>query len=173
MNIKLSRNCEEFLESKKRYKIMHGGRGAAKSYDAADCLLIKSLQSKTFMLCSREYQASLDASVHRLFCERVYDHKLEKHFTLQRDKIIGVNGSMFIFKGMQDMRSLKSIPGITHLWLEEADNLSIDSWQTIVPTIREEESEIWATFNPMHETDVLYKQFVLNHDEDALVKKRN
>lgn len=50
--------------------------------------------------------------------------------------------------------------GITHLWIEEADTLSAESWKVIKPTIREEGSEIWIAMNPKNKTDVLYKEFI-------------
>ena len=50
--------------------------------------------------------------------------------------------------------------GITHLWIEEADTLSAESWKVIKPTIREEDSEIWITMNPKHKTDILYREFI-------------
>ena len=50
--------------------------------------------------------------------------------------------------------------GITHLWIEEADTLSAESWKVIKPTIRNEGSEIWITMNPKNREDVLYREFV-------------
>ena len=50
--------------------------------------------------------------------------------------------------------------GITDLWIEEADTLSMESWRVIVPTIREPNSEIWCTLNPKNKTDILYKTFI-------------
>jgi phage terminase large subunit len=86
---------------------------------------------------------------------------LQDFYTVQETTILGANGTSFIFKGVrQNIQSIKSMAGITHCWLEEAQTISAESWRVLVPTIREEGSEIWVTFNPNHETDTVYQELV-------------
>ena len=49
--------------------------------------------------------------------------------------------------------------GITHTWVEEADTISMQSWDTLRNTVRENGSEIFITFNPKKETDAVYQEF--------------
>ena len=64
--------------------------------------------------------------------------------------------------------------GITHLWIEEADTLSAESWRIIEPTIREPGSEIWCTLNPKNKTDILYKNFLASEPpENSYVVRVN
>jgi phage terminase large subunit len=58
-------------------------------------------------------------------------------------------------------------------WLEEAHSVSDDSWDVLIPTIRNAGSEIWVTFNPDELTDPTYKRFVLFPPTDAIVAKVN
>jgi len=87
-----------------------------------------------------------------------------EYFEITRDEInCAYSSSRFIFKGLRhNIDSIKSMAGITRLWIEEADTLSAESWRIIEPTIREPESEIWCTLNPKNKTDILYKTFIAN-----------
>lgn len=145
-----------------RYKIIYGGRGSGKSYAVADSLIGISLYHKHLILCGREFQNSIKESVHSLLKQRIEAMELSEYFEITKDEITSsYSGSRFIFKGLRhNIDSVKSMAGVSILWIEEADTLSFESWQVIVPTIREPNSEIWCTFNPKHESDILYRTFL-------------
>lgn len=171
---------QEELFKPHRYKIIYGGRGSGKSYAVADALIFISLKKKSLIMCSREFQGSIKDSVHSLIVQRINNYKLNEFFEITYDEIrCKTSASKFIFKGFKNnIDNIKSIAGITHLWIEEADSLSIDSWTVIKPTIREAGSEIWATFNPKNANDLLYKEFILEganefQTQDAYVVKIN
>lgn len=151
-----------------RYKVIHGGRGSGKSYAVADALVLEALYSKHLVLCGREFQNSIKDSVHSLLQQRIDALNLTKYFDITRDEInCTYSGSRFIFKGLRhNIDSIKSMAGITRLWIEEADTLSAESWRIIEPTIREPNSEIWCTFNPKNKTDILYRTFIANEPPD-------
>lgn len=178
MNIKLPDYAEKLL-SPMRYKVLHGGRGSAKSYTVARLLLLKGANSRRKVLCAREFQNSIHESVHTLLKEQAEKIGLDKFYSFTNQSIVGNNGTEFMFKGVrQNVDSIKSIPSITDLWLEEAHTISKRSWDTLIPTIREEGSEIWVTFNPNEIDDPTYTMF-LNKDgtpvqrDDAVVIKVN
>ena len=156
------------LNDKCRYKVAYGGRGAAKSYAFADACLVRALQSKIRILCARQIQSSIKDSVHKLLCDRISMLKLDKYFYITRDSIKCSNGSEFIFKGIQsNVNEIKSMEGISVCWVEEAQAVSEDSWQILIPTIRKEDSEIWVSFNPDREEDSTYQRFVVNPPKDC------
>ena len=172
--IKIPKFAKFLLQSDSRYKVLYGGRGSGKSYAVSDSLLVRALEKQCFILCAREYQNSIKDSVYSLLCQRIEAHELNPYYRIYRDEIITTNGSKFIFKGLKhNVQSLKSTAGITHLWVEEADSLSHDSWHTLRPTIRAVGSEIWVTFNPNKEDDVVYTTFVKNTHPSAIVTKVN
>lgn len=162
------------LRQPMRYKVMHGGRGGGKSYATADALLLEGASRKCRILCAREYQNSIKDSVHYLLKERVYALGLEDFYKVQETTITGLNGTSFVFKGIRhNIQSIKSMAGLTHCWVEEGQTISASSWQILVPTIREEGSEIWVTFNPHHATDPMYAEFVTHGRDSAWVVQVN
>jgi phage terminase large subunit len=157
-----------------RYKCLYGGRGSGKSYAVADALLITGLARKIRVLCAREFQISIKESVHHLLKERIEVLKLSDFYKVQEAAIVGINGSQFIFKGVRhNVQSIKSMSGLTHCWIEEGQTISAESWQVLVPTIREEGSEIWVTFNPLHKSDVVYQELVEKGRDRAYVERVN
>lgn len=157
-----------------RYKCLWGGRGSGKSYSVSDALLIEGLRRKIRVLCAREFQVSMKDSVHALLKSRIEALRLEDFYTVQETTILGRNGTTFIFKGVRhNVQSIKSMAGLTHCWLEEAQTISKESWEVLVPTIREEGSEIWVTFNPRYPSDVVYQELVAQTRADAYVERVN
>ena len=168
---------QEKLFKAYRYKIIYGGRGSGKSYGVADALLITTCSRRCLILCGREFQNSIKDSVHSLIRQRIEALELGDMFEITHDEIRNtVSNSRFIFKGLRhNVDSIKSTAGITHIWIEEADTLSAQSWQVIKPTIREDGSEIWATMNPRNKDDALYKEFIACDipPDDAYIAKVN
>ncbi len=170
MNIELPDKLLFFLSEKKRYKIAYGGRGSAKSWTVARCLILNALKSKVRILCTRQLQTSIKDSVHKLLCDSINDLGSNEYFNITRDAITCINGSEFIFKGLQNQTNeIKSMEGINFCWCEEAQSISEDSWQILIPTIRKEDSEIWITFNPDREEDATYQRFVKNTPPDSTI----
>lgn len=157
-----------------RYKVLAGGRAGGKSYAVADALLIEGAQSPHRILCAREYQASIKDSVHRLLEDRIDALGLRGVYDVQRDTIIGRNGTTFIFRGVRhNVQSIKSMTGVTRVWVEEAQTVSEESWRILIPTIRDEGSEIWMTLNPGRKEDATSRRFLENPPEGAVVIRVN
>lgn len=160
------------IETDARYRVFYGGRGGGKSWTVARILLIKALENPIRVLCTREYQSSIADSVHALLADQIQEMGIEPWFEVKRDAIVGSNGSLFIFAGLRrDPKKVKSTEGIDIAWVEEADTISNESLDLLIPTIRKPGSEIWFTFNPDQETDPVYSRFVDTERDDAVVKK--
>lgn len=168
-NVELPEKLLFFLSEKARYKIAYGGRGSGKSWAAARCLIVLALQSKIRVLCTRQLQTSIANSVHKLLSDSIQELGLSQEFEITRDQIRCKNGSEFFFKGIQNnINEIKSIEGINYCWVEEAQSVSENSWEVLIPTIRKENSEIWVTFNPDREEDATYQRFVINPPPDTI-----
>jgi phage terminase large subunit len=162
------------LFDKARYKIYFGGRGAGKSHSAAKALLILGARSPIRVLCAREFQTSIKDSVHKLLCDQIELMNMHSIYEITQNSIRGKNGSEFAFVGLKNnVANVKSYEGIDICWVEEAQTVSRMSWNTLIPTIRKEGSEIWVTFNPELETDETYQRFVVRPPEQAVVQKIN
>ena len=145
-----------------RYKIFYGGRGSAKSWSVARALVLLAMGSKLRILCGREYQASIAESAKHLIEEQIHLMGLDHHFSVGKKEInCRVTGAKFLFYGFRhDPQKIKSLEDIDICWIEEANTMTVESWKYLVPTIRKDGSEIWATFNPHLTTDPIYSMFV-------------
>ena len=154
-----------------RYKVLHGGRGGAKSWGVARYLLIEGARTKLRILCTREVQKSIKDSVHKLLSDQVQALGLGAFYEVQQTVIKGANGTEFLFSGLSDQtaESIKSFEGVDKVWVEEAQAVSKRSWDILIPTIRKEGSEIIITLNPELDTDETYVRFIQSPPPDAVV----
>ena len=162
IDIKLTEQFTPFLEPK-RLKVVFGGRGSGKSWSIAQLLILKAWQKPTRILCAREIQRSISDSVLQLLNDTIGRMGLDNYFDVQKTQIVGTNGSRFIFEGMRsNITKIKSMEGIDIAWVEEAESVTYSSWETLIPTVRKKDSEIWVSFNPNDEMDDTYQRFVEN-----------
>lgn len=163
-----------FLFEPSRYKVAYGGRGSGKSWAAARALLIQGMERPLRVLCAREFQRTMQDSVHKLLADQVKALGLSEYYEVQQNVIRGLNGTEFTFYGLRhNVQNIKSTEGADVVWCEEADNISRNSWETLIPTIRKPGSEIWVTFNPKLDTDETYRRFILEPPPNALVRRVN
>ena len=172
-NISIPASLVWLLERRKwRYKGLYGGRGGVKSWTMARSLLVLAGSAKERILCAREFQQSIKDSVHKLLVEQIDLCELPGFRVTNTEITHEATGSEFIFTGLRhNITKIKSMEGVTIAWVEEAENVSEESWQTLLPTIRVPDSEIWVSFNPRFETDATYKRFVFNQDQPMRVQK--
>lgn len=157
-----------------RYKILYGGRGGAKSHSIAKALLTIGMERPLRVLCARELQNSIRDSVHKLLSDQIAQEGLEGFYEVDLTSIKGRNGTEFFFDGLKaNINKIKSYEGIDICWVEEAHTVSKQSWDTLIPTIRKEGSEIWISFNPELEDDETYQRFVVDPPKDSVLIKVN
>lgn len=153
------------LTEEKRYKSIRGGRGSGKSHTVARALLALGASRPGFRVaCCREVQKSIEGSVKRLLDDLIAQYELHDYFESQRTKIITALGGEFTFHGLREHNSdaIKSLEGCHVAWLEEAQRISERSWQILTPTMRMDDSEIWATWNPELDSDAVYQRTFVN-----------
>jgi len=159
----------------RRHKVMHGGRGGGKSWTVAGVLLAMAAEKPLRVLCAREIQKSIKQSVHQLLTDQIARLALGAFFEVLETEIRGINGSLFLFSGLQThtVDSIKSFEGCDIVWVEEAHGVSKKSWDVLIPTIRKEGSEIWLTLNPDMESDETYQRFIASPSPDTWVVEIN
>lgn len=173
INLKVANVYKPLWKNAKRRNYIYGGRGSGKSHDVAEYCLFRAYQSKIKVLCTRELQNSIADSVYSLLKNKITDMHLDFFFTVYKDRIVGNNGSEFIFKGIHNnVSEIKSMENISIAWLEESQSLSRESIDVIVPTIRAPGSILIFTFNPYKDNDPIYVE-MKNATEDDLVIKAN
>lgn len=163
------------LREPARYKGAYGGRGSGKSHFFAERLIRNCLKQQTRVVCIREVQNSLKDSVRQLIVDKIDALGVRHCFDITREEIRGLNGSLIIFRGMNDANAenIKSLEGFDVAWVEEAHTLSQRSLEMLRPTIRKPGSELWFSWNPSNKTDPVDKFLRENPPADAIVVKAN
>lgn len=153
------------LLNPKRYKIIIGGRGSGKSTSVAD-LCLKDSQTEGMRIgCFREFQNSIDDSVHSLLESEIIRLQLQG-FNVLKNEITNAQGGMFRYRGLaRNIMSIQSMAGYKRFWVEEAHTLSKESIKVLTPTIREEGSEIWMTANPQSRNDPFSQRFIVPYEK--------
>lgn len=149
------------VQKKKRYKILIGGRNSAKSTTVGDVCLMDSQAHSLKIGCFREFQNSIEDSVYSLLQDEV-DRLGLQGFVFQNNKVFNNSGGSFRFRGLaRNIDSAKSMQGFERFWIEEGQFLSDASIKIITKTIRESDSEIWITANPMSKADPFSQRFIV------------
>lgn len=156
LTIKTPRWARPLLDAK-RYKGAKGGRGSGKSHFFAEMAVEEMVMDPCMsIVCIREIQKSLKFSAKKTIEAKIAALGVSDLFDVTQTEIRRVGGSgVMIFEGMQDHTadSIKSLEGFGRAWVEEAQRLSARSLELLRPTIREEGSEIWFSWNPVHKDD--------------------
>ena len=158
-----------------RYKVFYGGRGSGKSWAIAEALIVMADMCKLRILCCREIQKSIKDSSYQLLKDTALRLGIANRFVFLETEIRHKKtGSKFIFTGLlRNEQTIKSKEGIDICWCEEAQTISETSWETLIPTIRKDGSEIWLSFNPLNADDPTTVRFVENPPPEAYVRKVN
>ena len=173
MNINFPKRFQ-WLWKPARYKVAHGGRWSWKSTSVARYIAIRCTQRPIRVLCARETQKSIKESVHHLIVSQIKELELSQYFIIETAAIKGLNGSHIFFDGLlRNVHNIKSLDDVDICWIEEAQNVSLDSWNDLTPTIRKKNSDIIVTFNRKYLDDETDKRFVQNPPENSIVEEIN
>ncbi len=149
------------LRTPSRYKAFHGGRGGAKSHSFASELVLRGAERGLRILCCREIQKSITASVKQLLDDKIRAADLRGLYNSTQYGISGSNGTEFLFAGLRsNPDSVKSMEGIDIAWVEEANTVSRSSITLLTPTVRNPGSEIWFSWNRRHVSDPVDDMFL-------------
>ena len=168
-------------------KIGVGGRGAGAKSESTASLLIQFAEHPGYfgenikVICLRSVQKSIRESSYALLCRKI-DELGYTDFDITQNYIRNkTNGSYFSFNGLNDFTAsqLKSLDDYTIAYIEEADGVSLEVWDTLEATIRKEwvhqgkkyQAEIWAVYNPNTTNDPITVKFVTNPKPEWLITK--
>jgi len=159
------------VDVRARYKGFYGGRGSAKTHSLATALVAEAAKRPLRVLCCREYQRSLRESVKHTLEGKVVQLGLSDQYSSTTAELRSSIGSMFMFWGLwANPLSVQSLEAIDYVWVEEAQTISQNSLDILIPTIRKSGSEIWFSWNPRSEKDPVDRMFrkdVVTLDDNA------
>ncbi len=153
-----------------REAAVYGGRGSLKSHTVARFFLIRAREAKFRFGCFREFQNSIADSSHQLLADLINKYNLNE-FTVTDNSIVNkITGSDFLFKGLHhNEQSVKSIEGLDYAWVEEAQTITSNSIDILVPTVRKPGSKIIYTYNRLKTEDPIHKRLVIEGRPNTLI----
>lgn len=145
-----------------RINVFYGGAGSGKSHFITQKLILKSIQMKRKVLVVRKVGTSIKDSVWSMFLELLSEFSPLIASVNKSDYTIELtNGTVFLFKGLDDREKLKSITGITDIFIEEATELTLDDFTQLNLRLRSKlpYNQIHLAFNPVSKANWVYKMF--------------
>jgi phage terminase large subunit len=146
-----------------RFKVMYGGRGSGKTRFITTVLLNNVMSFGWRVVCFREIMKSLDDSVYQEFVDEINRRDLHQWFDILKTEIRSKSGGVIKFEGLhRNQQKIKGYSGFDAAWVEEAAQVTKESWKFLIPTLRKDGSEIWVSYNPEHILDDTHQRFVIN-----------
>lgn len=152
-----------------RYEILRGGAGSGKSHFIAQKFLLRILadMNKPFkhrFLVLRKTLPYAKRSVLPLFRELISEWGLNDICRINRTEgtITFADGSEILISGLDDPEKVKSIFGITSIWMEEATELSLADFRQLNLRMRGQVDtyyQLVLSFNPISNLSWVYKEF--------------
>lgn len=146
----------------------YGGRGSGKTMTFAKMTAIRAYMwdqagREGVIVCGREYLNSIDdSSLAEVKAAIESEPWLAPHFIIGEKFIKTRSGRIaYKFSGMdkKTIMSLKSKAKILLLWADEAEPITDKAWDIVLPTLRQEDSELWVTWNPARKSSATDKRF--------------
>lgn len=164
----------QYLRNQHRVTVFYGGAGSGKSVFAIQRQIIKALGDERKCLVIRKFTITIRDSIFAEFQNQLSKFGLLEHckVSLSNFTITLPNGSIFVFKGMDDPEKIKSISGIDDILIEEATELTLDDYTQLNLRLRSQKvnNQITMMFNPVSKSNWVYKQFFEREvPEDTLV----
>lgn len=127
------------------------------------------------VLCCRSVLLSISQSVHQLLKDTIKMIGADDFFDIQANKIVGQNGSEFIYCGLSNVNNIRSLQAIDRLWVEEADMVEADKWEVLLPTCRKHGVRYYIVYNPTYEQADTHKRFNTSnyYGDDNLIIEMN
>lgn len=167
-----------------------GGRGSAKSKSFALMTAVFGYRfgmsgEKGLILCARQKLNSLEESsleeVKGMILLRDPETReylypwLVDYYEIGEKYIRSKDGNIrYGFAGLtSNLDSVKSKSRILIAWVEEADGVSETAWSKLIPTIREDGSECWLTWNRETKNSATDKRFIQDPPKNSKIVKLN
>jgi len=156
VDIELPPKLVPVFQGEARYRGAFGGRGSGKTRTFALMTAIKGYQwsqqgIEGQIVCAREFMNSLSESSFEEIKVAIHSTPfLNEHYEVGERYIRTKDRRItYSFIGLRrSLDSIKSKARILLAWLDEAEPVSDMAYTKLIPTVREQNSEIWVTWNP-------------------------
>jgi phage terminase large subunit len=145
----------------------YGGRGSAKTRTFAKMTAVRTYMwdkacRNGIILCGRQFMNSLDdSSMEEVKAAIRSEPWLLENFDIGEKYIRTKSGRIaYKFTGLdRHLDSIKSKARILLCWVDEAEPVTDEAWVKLIPTLREEDSELWVTWNPESKRSPTHRRF--------------
>jgi phage terminase large subunit len=160
-------------------QLLVGGYGSSKSYHIALKIVLKCFEEKRKVLVVREVYDTHRESTYSLFCEILEEIDLLADSPRQKNRKVLAkespftltfpNGSKIIFRGMDKPAKLKSINGISIVWLEECSEIKYAGYKELLGRLRHPTLSLHfiLSTNPVGTENWVYTHFFKRVDENG------
>lgn len=169
INLKLSKSLfndvyfPHLLDYTKRTEVYYGGAGSGKSVFIGQKIITKACKTVRKVLVIRKVGTTLKDSVFALIVEQLKKWKLYQYCNINQTTytITLPNGSIFLFKGLDDSEKIKSIADITDIWIEEGTECTKDDFDQLDLRLRAlvDDLQIFISFNPVSKANWVYSKW--------------
>ena len=161
-----------------RINVFYGGAGSGKSVFVTQKLIYKLLQSKRKCLVVRKIGATIRASIFEEFKTRLAEMDIQQYCKINKtDMTIELpNGSIFLFRGLDDQEKIKSISGIDDIVIEEATELIQEDFEQLNLRLRSKKKhqQIHLMSNQVSKQNWVFKYLgfdgSVSRDDTVIVK---
>ena len=149
-----------------------GGYGSSKSHSTVQKIILKLFEEKRKCCVFRDVYDTHKESTFDLIKQVLEDmglladvgvrhHQTKVCFKNAPLEFKFPNGSRIIFKGMDSTEKLKSLNGVSIVWIEECSEVSLDAYLEILGRIRTNgiSMHFILTCNPISKNNWVYQQF--------------
>lgn len=158
-----------------------GGRGSAKTRSFAKMSAVRAYMwakagREGIILCGRQFMNSLDdSSLEEIKAAIRSEPWLEAFFEIGEKYVRTKCGRIsYKFTGLdRNIDSVKSKSRILLCWVDEAEPVTEEAWLKLIPTLREEDSELWVTWNPESKKSATHKRFRVAKDPRMKIVEMN
>lgn len=145
------------IEDITRILMVYGGAGSGKSYFVAQKLVLRFIHERGHkFLILRKQQVNIKDSVWALILEVLLQFQFFSIKINKSDRTITnlENGNVFLFRGLDEPEKIKSVQGISSMWLEESTEFLYNDFTQLLLRIRgrhENYVQYILSFNPISE----------------------
>lgn len=128
------------------------------------------------ILCGRQFMNSLaDSSLEEIKAAINEEAWLSPFFDIGEKYIRTKSGRIsYTFTGLdRNVDSVKSKARLLLGWVDEAEPVTDEAWVKLIPTLREEDSELWVTWNPERKNSATHQRFRMTSDPLTKVVELN
>lgn len=158
--------AKEVFRNQDRYLVLYGGAGSGKSVVAAQKHILRMLSGRNErFMCVRQTFKSIRNSTFHLLRSVISHMALGNHFSVNKTELsimCNLTGSEILSVGLDDVERVKSISGISSIWIEEASEIAETDFDQLDLRLRGNTpsyKQVTLTFNPISQQHWLKRRF--------------